>query len=85
MNKNDEKIIERVLDDRYNLGCKVCCPVCGHNYLHVHVENLSCGGNWRGHVVVFAGECCHTWADVYGEHKGQVVKARVVLEGENYV
>ena len=60
------------------------CPVCGCNYLHVHVEELSCGGNWDGHVIVFSGECCHTWADVYGEHKGHVVKARVVLEGEEY-
>ncbi len=51
MNKIMKEKVSQILDRRYNQQSAVECPICGCNYSHDHVEELSCGGNWDGFIL----------------------------------
>lgn len=87
MDEGHLKKIKQRIGNKFNLGGMVCCPRCGYNYSHVSVEPLASsdtGTRQGGFAVIFWGECDHSWADIYAEHKGQVVKVRALLEDEEY-
>ena len=59
------------------------CPVCGYNYSHASVRQLSpeeTGTRQGGHLILLDGECGHSWGTVYAEHKGQIAEVPVVFQ-----
>lgn len=77
------------LDQDFEGGHEIICPVCGNNYQHVESVNFTKGNDnyeaWAGRgdmaVVAFFGECGSVWGIGFGFHKGnsytqiQVIKS----------